>query len=162
MTASQHLSRRIAPFVAVAALGALLSGCSVLQGIIGGTDIPEGETDAFAIEIGDCLNDAEISTEVSSVPLVECSEPHDSEVYALTDTTTADFPGDAALSAELDAFCQGEAFTEFVGIPYADSMYNTSGYFPSDESWAAGDRELLCTIYDPNGRVTGSLAGVAQ
>jgi hypothetical protein len=39
------------------------------------------------------------------VPIIDCSEPHDSEVFARTDTTTADFPCDHALVDELDAFC---------------------------------------------------------
>jgi hypothetical protein len=103
-----------------------------------------------------------VSDEVTSVPLVECSEPHDSEVFARSDSTSASFPGDAALSDELTTFCTGDAFTDFVGIPYFDSIYETSGYFPTEGSWGDGDRELLCTIWDPAGQVTGSLSGIGR
>lgn len=133
-----------------------LAGCSLLPGV------PEGEQDVFSIEIGDCLNDQSAQEEVTSVPIVDCSEPHDAEVFARTDSTSSSFPGADALFAELDAFCQGDAYTTFVGIPFAESVYYTSGYIPTDESWDNGDRELLCTIIDENGQVTGSLKGVAR
>jgi len=29
---------------------------------------------------------------------------------------------------------------------------------PSEESWGDGDREILCTVYDPAGDTTGTLA----
>lgn len=152
--------RRFAGAALIALAAVALTGCSLLQSIVSG--VPEGESDVFALAIGDCLNDRTAADEVTSVPIVDCSEPHDSEVYALTDTTTSDFPGTDALFTELDTFCQGDVFTEFVGIPYADSIYGTSGYIPTAESWANGDRELLCTIGDPAGQVTGSLKGINE
>lgn len=158
VTPHSTLSRRAVTVGALLFTGAALSGCSLLNSFTGAP--PEGEVDAFAIEIGDCLNDATINTEVTSVPFVECSEPHDSEVFARTDTSGTVFPGNTTLETELDTFCQGDVFTAFVGIPYADSIYNTSGYFPSTSSWQNGDRELLCTVFDPNGPVTGTLQGI--
>ncbi len=50
-----------------------------------GTDTGDGEgtdTSAFAIKVGDCINDADVSASVESVPVVDCAEPHDSEAYA--------------------------------------------------------------------------------
>jgi hypothetical protein len=138
--------------------GAVLSGCSVLNSFVEGP--PPGEVDAFAIKIGDCLNDAQISDEVTSVPFVDCAEPHDSEVFARTEITVDVFPGNEALETELGAFCRGDAFTQFIGIEYADSVYDTSGYYPSESSWEDGDRELLCTVWDPDAQVTGTLAGI--
>lgn len=160
MTTHPTRPRRLLGALALAVAATLLSGCSLLESAISG--VPEGEADVFTIAIGDCLNDASVSDEVTSVPLVECSEPHDSEVFARTDSTSASFPGDTALSDELTAFCTGEVFTDFVGIPYLESVYETSGYFPTEGSWGDGDRELLCTIWDPAGQVTGSLAGIGK
>ena len=158
--------RLSARFAVIALAAVVLAGCSGFTpptaGGSGGGDVPAGETDAFAIGIGDCLNDAEVSSEVTTVPLVDCAEPHDSEVFARTDSTAATFPGTNALGDELDAFCQGEAFSQFVGIAYDASEYATSGYYPTEGSWENGDRELLCTIFDPSGRVIGSLAGAAR
>ncbi|HWH98258.1 MAG TPA: septum formation family protein [Pseudolysinimonas sp.] len=158
MITTSTLSRRVVSGIALALAATTLVGCSLLESVV--TGVPEGESDVFAIAVGDCLNDLSAPDQVTSVPIVDCAEPHDSEVFARTDTTSTEFPGDAALSDELSTFCQGDAFTEFVGIPYVDSIYGTSGYFPTQGSWGNGDRELLCTIGDPNGQVTGSLAGI--
>ncbi|GHF18006.1 septum formation family protein [Pseudolysinimonas yzui] len=160
MKTSRLLARRIVGGLALTLAAAALAGCSVLESVV--TGVPEGEADVFTLTIGDCLNDLSAPDEVTTVPIVDCAEPHDTEVFARTDSTSAEFPGDAALSDELTTFCQGDAFTEFVGIPYADSIYATSGYFPTEGSWGNGDRELLCTIGDPNGQTTGSLAGINQ
>jgi hypothetical protein len=160
MISRRSLPRHVVGVVVVALAAAALSGCSLLESIIGGA--PEGESDVFTLAVGDCLNDVDAPDEVTSVPVVSCDGPHDVEVFARTDTLTASFPGDLALFDELDAFCQGDVFTDFVGVPYADSMYGTSGYVPTQGSWDDGDRELLCTIGDPNGQTTGSLAGIGQ
>jgi hypothetical protein len=164
MNSRRALSRRLLSGAVIALAAAALAGCSVLESVLPGVPdaLPEGEADVFTIAVGDCLNDASISDVVTSVPIVDCAEPHDSEVFARTDSTTPEFPGDAAISDELLAFCQGDVFTQFVGIPYADSVYETSGYFPTQDSWSSGDRELLCTIWDPAGPNSGTLAGINQ
>lgn len=135
-----------------------LAGCSLLTGV------PEGESDVFTIKVGDCLNDLDVADgEVSSVPIVDCAEPHDTEAFARTESTSDSYPGSDALFAELDAYCQGDVFVDFVGLPYDDSRYYTTGYIPTSGSWEErGDRELLCTIGDPDGQTTGSLEGINQ
>lgn len=160
MNSPRALSRRVLSGIALTAAAVALAGCSLAESVV--TGVPEGEADVFALAVGDCLNDRSEPDEVTSVPIVDCSEPHDSEVFARTDTTGTDFPGAEALFAELDAFCQGDVFTQFVGIPYADSIYGTSGYIPTEGSWGTGDRELLCTIGDPAGQTTGTLEGINQ
>jgi hypothetical protein len=160
VNSTSRLPRRIAGAIALTFAATALAGCSLLESVVSG--VPEGEADVFALAIGDCLNDLSAPDEVTSVPIVDCSEPHDSEVFATTDSTASDFPGDTALFDELTVFCQGQAYTDFVGIPYADSIYGTSGYIPTEGSWGNGDRELLCTIGTPNEQTTGSLAGINQ
>ena len=138
--------------VAVAA-ALLLTGCGA----------PADGDDVFAIVVGDCLNDADVPDEVTTLPIVECSDPHDSEVFARTTATGDAFPGADALQETLAGFCRGDAFTEFVGIPFADSRYGTRGYFPTAESWANGDRELLCTVVDESGEpLRGTLTDAAE
>lgn len=134
-----------------------LSGCSLLTGV------PEGEQDVFSISVGDCFNFTDDTAgEVSSLPVVDCAEAHDVEAFAATDMPEGDYPGESAVSTELDTFCQGDAFTDFVGLPYADSIYYTTGLTPTQASWDNGDRELLCAIGDPDGQTTGSLEGIGQ
>lgn len=160
MNSTTTASRRIVGAIAFAFAATALTGCSLIESVV--TGAPDGETDVFALAIGDCLNDLSALDEVTSVPLVDCNEPHDSEVFATTDSAATEFPGDSALFDELTVFCQGQAYTDFVGIPYADSIYGTSGYVPTEGSWGSGDRELLCTIGTPNEQTTGSLKGINQ
>lgn len=43
--------------------------------------------------MGGCLNDGDVSGEVDTVPVVDCSDPHDSESYASIIMDEGDFPG---------------------------------------------------------------------
>lgn len=133
-----------------------LTGCSILTGV------PEGEQDVFSVEIGDCINLSATGDEISSIPVVPCDEPHDQEIFDRFELVGDSYPGDSAIEDERIAYCEGDAFTSFVGIPWADSMYATSGLTPTPSSWDSGDREVLCTIGDPAGQVTGSLEGINQ
>jgi hypothetical protein len=135
------------------AVALLLAGCAVA---------PDGE-DVFSIVVGDCLDDAGVPDEVTTLPIVDCAEPHDSEVFARTESTEAVYPGAEELEQTLIEFCRGDAFAAFVGIPFAESRYATRGYFPTAESWANGDRELLCTLIDESGdQLAGSLRGAEE
>ena len=147
---------RVLGALAVATLIPLLSGCGTVDGLF--TQTP-AVPDVFEIAVGDCLDDRDVPTEVTAVPIVDCDEPHDSEVFARTLATGTTFPGDAELEAQLTEFCQGDAFTDFVGVGYVDSEYFTGGYYPTAASWASGDRELLCTVHAEDAKTTGSLRG---
>jgi hypothetical protein len=133
-----------------------LSGCSLLTGV------PEGETDVFSVKVGDCINFSSDSDEISSIPIVPCDEPHDQEVFDRFEVEGDTYPGDQAIEDQRAAYCEGDAFTNFVGITYDESIYGTSGLTPTSGSWDQGDREVLCTIGDPNGQTTGSLKGIKQ
>ncbi|MGY6497404.1 MAG: septum formation family protein [Microcella sp.] len=171
MTSRARLRR--AGLLAIATAAAIsLAGCSLLGSAFGGDTTARDDdgqvveqndaADVFTIRVGDCLNDASAGDEVTEVPLVPCSEPHDSEVFASIIMTGDAFPGNDAVIAEADDACF-ERFEEFVGIPYVDSIYDFSYYFPTEGSWAGGDREILCVIYDPAGqKLTGSLEGIGR
>src|SRR5690349_15251414 len=121
----------------------LLAGCTAGDDALGATTVAD---DVFAIEVGDCLDDADLSGQVTRIPIVDCDEPHDSEAFASTTATGDAYPGDDALDATLVEFCHGDAFEDFVGVRFVDSVYVTGGFYPTAASWASGDRELLCTI----------------
>ena len=138
-----------------------LSGCSEISTLL------NGEGDVFSLEVGDCMNDYGDDTEVTSVPIIDCDEEHDAEVYATEDIKGDTFPGSDEVSATADEICIDE-FGDFVGIDYETSV--TLDYWvltPSEETWAVGDREVVCTIskYDETGnvvKVTGSLKGARE
>lgn len=154
--------------VATASVG--LSGCSLVSSVLGGDDtvrdedgnVTEGneDGDVFSIQVGDCLNDASVSGDVSEVPFTPCEEPHDSEAYATFQLSGDAFPGDDAVGQEADELCYG-AFEDFAGIAWESSVYDYSYYIPTQDSWEQlGDREVLCTIFDPDGKVTGTLENI--
>ncbi len=118
--------------------------------------------DAFSLEIGDCILDpldGEDEGEVLDVEAVDCAELHDREVYALIDHPAGDdaeFVGDDEIVEFSGMSCE-EEFEDFIGVPYAESEFFLTFLHPTDASWADGDREVVCLVYDPDEAVTGSL-----
>ena len=145
-----------------AALILALSGCSVVGQA---TDALQGKTDVFALTVGDCTNDASAeTTELSSVANPSCDESHDNEIFATFDFDAdqfpagAEYPGGDAVVAEAEEGCF-PLFEDWVGVPSDETSLHYGSYFPSEESWDDGDREILCLAYDLNGPVTGTLEG---
>jgi len=54
-------------------------------------------------------------------------------------------------------------YGSFGGLSYEESVFDFGLLFPMAESWAAGDREILCIISDPARTIIlGSLAGAGR
>ena len=144
----------------VGALLLTLSGCAVVSDALG-----PGETIVFELGAGDCLNDASESGDVSTVPVVDCDKPHDSEVYAVITMDSTDYPGDDAVVAQANDNCRAE-FESFIGVPAAHSRYMFNALYPTEDSWNGGDREILCRVaLVTDGeiqKVTGSLKGAGE
>lgn len=136
----------------VAVAGLALAGCSLLG----------SEDSVFNLEVGDCLNVSNLSEEITEVPTVDCAEEHEAEIYTTAQLPDGDFPTDEALDGEIMDVCLGE-FDAFVGMPYEESQLDFNVIYPSTESWADGDRELICYLYELDGSmVTGTLEGAAR
>ncbi len=166
-TTTTVLGRSLAA-LAIGTASIALAGCSLLGNITGGgstdtgTDTATGtDTDVFTIAVGDCLNDGDVTGEVSTVKSVDCAEPHDSEAFASIIMDDGDFPGTDAVDSQAIEDCTA-AFASFVGLAYDASELSFSYYYPTEESWANGDREILCLLVDPAGKTTGSLQGAAR
>lgn len=165
MTPGTQPVKSVLAILTLAAAGVALAGCSLLGGGGGSSsatpsaDATTGD-DVFSIKVGDCLNDADASGEVSTVPIVDCSQPHDSEAYFSGNLPDGNFPGDSAVTQGAEGIC-GPAFTDFVGAPYKQGAgYDYTYYTPTESSWNAGDREVMCVAFDPSGaKVTGTLKG---
>lgn len=117
------------------------------------------DTDVFSIFVGDCLNEMEEDEEesISEVPKIDCSEPHDYEVYHVGDLDeTGTYPGFDQVAEMSGELCRTE-FEGFVGRSYAGSALELTPLFPTDAGWAQGDREVLCLVYDQAGQSTGTL-----
>jgi len=130
-----------------------------------GTVVGAGSIDAFQIRVGDCFNDVaaivgDQSEEVSSVPGVPCSEPHDNEVYAVFDVANAEFPGDDAIASIAFDSCL-DRFATFTGRDYETSALDITTMYPSRDGWSQhSDREVICAVYDMNlDKLVGSVKG---
>ncbi len=115
------------------------------------------------LEVGTCFDDPSGSyDEVADVPVVDCDQPHDNEVFANQDLTGSDFPGVDQVKNRADAVCL-ENFASYVGTAYADSIYEIGSLYPTAETWDIGDREVICFAYDMSlEQTTGSINGVAK
>lgn len=130
------------------------------------TDAGE-ETSVFDLEAGDCFS-AE-SDQLDTVLVVDCAQPHEYEAFHVFDHEAgADepYPGDTALFDYADTECQ-PPFEEFVGHDYQTSIWYITSLTPSEETWADGDREIVCTLNQQDEdaepiSVTGSAEGSAE
>lgn len=137
---------RIAVLFVMAALAAACGGQSV-----------------FSLSVGTCFDDQE-STEISSVPEVECSEPHDNEVFAVIDYTESDvYPGTEEMRDIGTGLCI-EQFDEYVGLAYLESDLDVFAITPSQSSWDEdNDREVICALFNLDfSKLTGSMQGAAR
>lgn len=126
-----------------------------------GASAQESIVSAFDLEVGDCFNADDVST-VDDVTVLSCDASHVYEVFGLTEYQADDaaaFPGDDALNAAADRACR-TAFQAYVGVAYDDSEWSGTFINPSEETWAQGDREILCVLHTADEtQVTGSAQG---
>lgn len=147
------------------------SGCSAVDDLLG-NDEPErdeqtGEVtevaediSVFDITTGDCLGDFP-DGEVETVDLYPCEEEHVQQVFMITEIEDEELPGQEQLEELILDDCL-PTFEEFVGLPYEESELQINYLAPSEETWQEGDRDIVCTVVDPSGSVTGSLEGAAR
>ena len=136
-----------------------------------GVIISEGDIDVFRVQVGDCYNDATAVTdpdeqssftELGEVDGVPCTDPHDNEVYALVDLDLSSYPGQEQIS-DLAAIACLDRFQDFVGREYETSILDFYWMFPTRESFADQDREVVCSMYHMDGlKLSGSMRGSGQ
>ena len=127
--------------LAVVTVSLLLAGCS---------------GNVFDLKVGDCL-DEPAGEEITNVNRVDCSEPHDSELYATFDLAGDSYPGASVVEEAAVDGCL-DAFEPYVGREYATSRLEVWWLEPSRESWSDGDREIACMLSEPGGvDFTGSM-----
>lgn len=118
------------------------------------------EVSVFDLEEGDCFSAG--GEQVENVIVVDCEEPHIFEVYAVLEHEAADdeeYPGGEEIQAYADEECEGR-FEDFIGTDYESSQWFITSISPTQETWAGGDREVLCTVnLEDRSEVTSSAEG---
>ncbi len=119
----------------------------------------QAAVDPSVLTVGACL-DSLPGGVIAAGNVVDCAAPHAFEIFAGFEVAdAAAFPGDAAIEEAAFAGCEA-AFPSYVGATYNDSTLNYYFVGPTEQTWAAGDREISCLLFDPATELTtGSLAG---
>jgi hypothetical protein len=157
--------RRLAPgLIATAVATLIVAGCQPTPSLEAPPEnqvkTPKPQSSVLELTIGDCVMDAEapLSADLTELPTVPCSEPHDSELYAIVFAEDGNYPGVDELVAQGQAKCQS-LFGDFVGIDFRSSLLDFHFYYPTPSSWVQGDRSIYCMVADPGVKVVGSLQG---
>jgi hypothetical protein len=144
-------------------VGLLVGGAFVAAGLSGAFD-EEGATDLDELAVGDCVTIDGIDEDaIRSIPTVECTELHEGEVFAVGELNSdrdRDYPGDDAASDEAIGRCAGDLFTDFVGVPYAESEYDVFYIYPQRAQWNKTRGAYICIVYSLDGpTLRGSVRG---
>lgn len=87
-----------------------------------------------------------------------CTDPHDGEVYGVIDLGGGPWPGTKAVNQRATQRCL-DAASSFIGIPAERSELEMIWYEPVEQGWNAGDHTVICIVFDPRGKATGTLRG---
>ncbi|MBJ7341587.1 septum formation family protein [Mycolicibacterium sp.] len=120
-----------------------------------GTGAPDnrGRSVASYFKVGDCIVGA--PTTGTDVRLVDCAQPHVTEVFGVYMLPDGDFPGRAAIQ-EVKNRCAKGHLAEYSAAGAKDPAVTTAARFPDAGSWAIGDRSVTC-LAKSNPPRTGSL-----
>ena len=119
-----------------------------------------GSVGAFEVQLGDCFDDEAFeSDQISEIPAVPCTQPHDNQVYALWDIT-GEWPGQEAVEEMAHEGCL-QRFQAAIGKAYDDSVIDIATMYPTEGSWnSRSDREVICVGYHVEyEKLTGSILG---
>ena len=154
--------------LALIAAAAVLGGCS--SGGASADSSPSADPDVASLALGDCVRmvqgiDTSGNETQSSLEVADCAKNHHGEVV-LADgqffTSDKDLPADEQLVAKSEAAC-AQAMYDYTGHKLEDTSFRMSYLYPTDASWATGDRKLTCIAwaYDEDfgsvAEVTGSI-----
>ncbi len=95
-------------------------------------------------------------TEVLTVEVVPCDQPHDGEVYAVSELPQEQWPGEVAVLETARGDCEQQLQAALRGAG-GDGV----GFYPitpTERSWVDGDdRTVVCVAHGPAGTVSGRL-----
>lgn len=155
---SQRLVLRVG-LIATSTLA--LGACGAVTDALDPNAEPDEPESVYVMDVkeGWCIDEPSAGSDlINKVTRVPCEDPHDLEAYYSFNIDLDEMP-DAETMAELaDNGCISQ-WEAFVGAPYDDSDLYLYNLFPSDESWPEGDREVLCLLYEPDVKLTGSMKG---
>ncbi len=112
--------------------------------------------DAADVKVGDCLADIPDGSRVSFIHVVPCEDPHKGEVFTVLTMPDGDFPGQPEIE-EYQGRCEPE-LAAYSSAAATDPAVGLFVLYPTEESWADGDRTVTCIATSDTDR-SGSLKG---
>jgi hypothetical protein len=97
---------------------------------------------ATDVTSGDCLKELPDSGLVITVDTAPCDQPHAGEIFSVMTMPDGDFPGTSAIE-EYQNKC-GPELADYSPEAAADPEVGLFVLFPSEDSWAQGDRTVTC------------------
>jgi putative regulator of septum formation len=152
-------------------IGLLIFGILVVGGAVAGFvtnasrsstgDITKGgDLTSNDLRVGDCWDMKDPAADsVDNVTARPCGEAHEYEVFYIASMAEGAYPTEDAFTTYVDSTCV-PAFQAYVGRAYDASTLEISWLYPGSDGWAAGDRTVECSLFDPNDcHLTGTLQG---
>jgi hypothetical protein len=147
---------------AVAALGglALAVGYAATHAkavpIAAGPGAQSGTQPLDALQPGTCF-DQTSDTDVITVTVVPCSQPHDRQLFARDVVNPGDpYPGASQATQQALMFCDQQKAADYLDAAGIRSSALTFVYWPTQLSYEHDDAVFYCTLADPGGGRLGS------
>lgn len=116
--------------------------------------------EANSLVPGNCIQDLDNEAEtVSGLPVVDCTAPHEAEVFATFDLPDSDWPGQDAVTEDSQQGCS-ERIQQVAPDALDDDSTTIFYLFPTEDSWENilnPDRKVICMTFYRDGPRTGSI-----
>lgn len=121
-----------------------------------GGDGSEGAVAVADLAVGDCFADVPGGLNgAEQVPVVPCDSPHANEVFAVLEQPGEQFPGAEDIQGLASEGCYA-SFEPYVGAPVETSALTAFPITPTAESWARGDRLVVCVLTSTGPRTSSA------
>jgi hypothetical protein len=95
-----------------------------------------------------CIRDT-TDKDLINVTVVDCRAEHEAEVMSRGVLSgPKKWPSDEAMYNLSFEKCK-QSFEAYVGVGYDESAYDIDALSPDEEAWMAGDRTVVCLVFDP-------------
>ncbi|MDP2711836.1 MAG: septum formation family protein [Solirubrobacteraceae bacterium] len=107
-----------------------------------------GTVSANSLKIGDCVTDANANQgDVTTFEAVSCDRPHDGEIFTLIELEggeKARYPGVEFVNGKGQRGCRARLRRQATAEAFRDPQLGYKYVYPTQASWADGDREITC------------------
>lgn len=116
-----------------------------------------GGVDIFALRVADCFDNPH-GQSVSSVALIPCTQPHDTQVFAQFDVTgsSSSYPGATQLKQQATSGCNSRIAGNLDRSKITKTL-SVRFIFPLPGSWGLGHRTVSCLVVDSTPDLRSSL-----